>query len=280
MYKRVGDWSDETWEMIENLRKNAIKKEPEPEPVYECEKCQDQTAYPIYVNGKRYLTQCECVEWKKKRKRVNECKGRLKYEFGDFEAYTFESFDLERVLEGSVAWGGVDLHVEEQRMMLNIAVEQCQAYAFKEPMSGFLWLAGPIGSGKTHLAAAVAQAATEKPLEVRFILATKLIGWIRSGFENHEVQDRIDEMGQAEFLWIDDIGVGRMTEWTEEVLMAILDERMRHKMPTMFTSNMRIQDMPGRLASRIIGYAEQAWVVASDYRWMRNRGKNMGGDHE
>jgi hypothetical protein len=41
---------------------------------------------------------------------------------------------------------------------------------------------------------------------------------------------------------------------------------MMHEKPTIFTSNIRLEDMPGRIASRIIGSAHQVWLVASDYR--------------
>jgi DNA replication protein DnaC len=93
-----------------------------------------------------------------------------------------------------------------------------------------------------------------------------VLALIRGGYATGQAEDYIDELKDIELLWIDDIGVEKLTEWVEETLYRIVNYRMMHEKPTIFTSNIRLEDMPGRIASRIIGSAHQVWLVASDYR--------------
>ncbi|WP_318247386.1 ATP-binding protein [Priestia flexa] len=57
-------------------------------------------------------------------------------------------------------------------------------------------------------------------------------------------------------LVIDDLGVEKATEWSEEMMTQIFDERLSNKRPTIITSNYSIQELSkkyvaGRVGSRI-----------------------------
>jgi DNA replication protein DnaC len=238
---------------------------PEEVPIYECERCQDKGAYPVVDNDgiERYQL-CECRERKRQQRIAERAREQLRAELGKFALCSFESFDTKRVLSGTMQWGTMVVTVEQQRALLHTAVQVCREYA--ETFDGWLWLAGSVGTGKTHLAAAIMSQAAERGVLSKYVVAPDVLALIRGGYATGQAEDYIDELKNIELLWIDDIGVEKLTEWVEETLYRIVNYRMMNEKPTIFTSNIRLEDMPGRIASRIIGNAQQVWLVASDYR--------------
>ncbi len=67
--------------------------------------------------------------------------------------------------------------------------------------------------------------------------------------------DKVNSMMQAPFLFIDDIGVEKKSEFSDTILYRVLNHRYDRNMYTAFTSNVKIGDLDydGRIISRIIG---------------------------
>jgi len=238
---------------------------PEEVPNYECERCQDRGAYPVMCeDGIERYQLCACRERKRQQRLAERAREQLCAELGKFASCNFESFDTKRVLSGTMQWGTMVVTVEQQRVLLHTAVHVCQRYA--ETLDGWLWLAGSVGTGKTHLAAAIMSQAAERGVLSKYVVAPDVLALIRGGYASGQAEEHIDEIKNVELLWIDDIGVEKLTEWVEETLYRVINYRMMHEKPTIFTSNIRLEDMPGRIASRIIGEAKQVWLIASDYR--------------
>lgn len=58
-----------------------------------------------------------------------------------------------------------------------------------------------------------------------------------------------------QFLMIDDLGISKHNEWREEILFALVDQRYRTGLPTIFTSNLSrnqfIEKYHERVSSRL-----------------------------
>lgn len=145
------------------------------------------------------------------------------------------------------------------------------AIAFK-PESESLFIHGPCGSGKSHLAAALLQEwASALRGSVGFERTTHLMRMIR-GMKGFEEALFIENLAAKKLLVIDDLGVGRGTEFTLSVLYEIIEERThRGRHGLVITSNLsldQIADKFGddRLTSRIAGMCRSVHMDLPDWR--------------
>ena len=158
-----------------------------------------------------------------------------------YEHMTFESFIVE---------GRGQLR-EEQRT--NLAYARDCALKFAEAPCDWLLYTGRYGTGKTHLAAAIANYALSHGREVIFQPVPDLLDRLRMGYGNTEdsYEDRFDRYRTVPLLILDDLGAQSPTPWAEEKLYQIINHRYVNKLPTVVTSNVNMRDWDGRIASRL-----------------------------
>ncbi len=150
-----------------------------------------------------------------------------------------------------------------------IAQRFIDSYSPKDTRKG-IYLYGLAGSGKTHIAAAVANALLLKA-RPRFVTSPELLLQIKKTYGNaHGDDEYIDRLSYAKLLIIDDIGSEKPTEWVQETLFVIIDRRYTHYLPTIITSNFSLDQLKDRLgyriASRIAEMTEVVELRATDYR--------------
>ncbi len=149
------------------------------------------------------------------------------------------------------------------------AYKMSRAYA--DDPHGWLVLSGPVGCGKTHLAAAIANVCLERDSLVIFSTVPELLDHLRTAFAPtnempyHELFDRIRE---AYLLVLDDLGVEHSTAWATEKLFQIINYRYEYRMPTIITTNNDLKGLDIRIQSRLfdIGLVRRCHIKAADYR--------------
>lgn len=152
---------------------------------------------------------------------------------------------------------------------LRHAFEEARRYAGHP--GGWLILFGGYGCGKTHLAAAIANAAVERGEAVLFVVVPDLLDHLRATFgPNSPVSydQRFEEIRSAPLLILDDLGTQSSTAWAQEKLYQILNYRYNARLPTVITSNQGLEEIHLRIRSRMVDpdLASIITILAPDFR--------------
>ncbi len=129
----------------------------------------------------------------------------------------------------------------------------CEAYSQQGKLilkSGIekygMFLTGNVGTGKSGLAAAVANVAMQAGIPVLYRTVPDLLDYIRSTFNpasTEQYGDVFDRVKRADLLVLDDLGTESPTAWVTEKLYQIVDFRYRHTMRLIVTSNYTLPEL-------------------------------------
>ena len=129
------------------------------------------------------------------------------------------------------------------------------AHNFAEKPKGWLVMMGTYGSGKTHLAAAIANYRTGLGDPPLFVMVPDLLDHLRATFSPHSsttFDRRFDEIRTASLLVLDDLGTQSMTPWVREKLYQLFNYRYNAELPTVITTSDSLDEMDARIRSRLL----------------------------
>ncbi|WP_048893975.1 ATP-binding protein [Dehalococcoides mccartyi] len=155
------------------------------------------------------------------------------------------------------------------------AYEAAMDYAFNP--SGWLVFSGPSGTGKTHLAAAIANKRLSMGQPVLYKRASELIDDLKKSFEPDSesgYSQSFDILKNAPLLIIDDLTVQSGSDWSKEKLDQLLTYRFSQELPTIITLSTTITELDPRIQSRLLDKSlSRVYPVAAhpednlEYRW-------------
>jgi DNA replication protein DnaC len=212
--------------------------EDDPEPFVEptaCPLCKGsgwlRLDSPVGDQNFGKLVPCECTMAVKDRKAFDELKKNSNLEL--FRDLTFDTFNP---------------RVPKTRDAFEIA----RQYA-KDPSDWLLFM-GNYGSGKTHLAAAIANEALSRHIRLYFAVVPDLLDYLRATFDpsSEDTYDqRFDMIRNVPLLILDDLGTENAKPWAREKLFQIINHRYNAKLPTVITTNSDLDSLDGRIHSRV-----------------------------
>jgi DNA replication protein DnaC len=135
----------------------------------------------------------------------------------------------------------------------------------------WLVLAGGYGSGKTHLAAAIANLALhEKHMNPIFAVVPDLLDYLRTTFRpdaDASYDDRVSAFRSADLLILDDLGTENATPWAREKLFQIINHRYNESLPLVVTTN-HLDLVDERIRSRLVDWqlSHHILIEAPDFR--------------
>lgn len=241
----------------------------------ECAVCATCTGYPCAKEtnvGFRYqvlvednrlkLRWCECKYCKQQRlatalmKKFKSAEVPVRY-----NGKTFEDYKIDENNEGAVKWA---------------------RHIIDNPVNLFLY--GEPGTGKTFLAALVAQEYIKQGRTLLFIDVPKLLNQLRASFakgSEDTIESKMELLEKVDVLILDDIGTENLTEWAVERLYLVINERYNNERQTLITSNYTLNELAvrmnlgkdgktgNRIASRLKQMCKVASLKGSDRRLIR-----------
>lgn len=117
-----------------------------------------------------------------------------------------------------------------------------------------LFLTGPMGIGKTHLAVATLQAWADEGHSGIFCNVSRLLEKLRGCIDTGKARELyLRPLEEADMVVLDNLGGERDTEWTREELLRIIENRYEDRKLMVITSNLTLEQ----------------FVWRKDVRWQR-----------
>ena len=234
-----------------------------------CGKCHTRKQTIIVLaNGKQLKPRCVCKceqekmakeeEDRKNKEHAEKVKELRKTGFPDAEMarFTFEIDDRSNPQISDIAHRYVDNFTEMYKRHKG------------------LLLFGTVGTGKTYMAACIANALIDRGytcLVTNFARLTNTISSMRS-----DKQEYIDSLNGFSLIVIDDLSSERDTEYMNEIVMNIIDARYRSGKPLIVTTNLTAEELNApkdirkkRVYSRLMEMCVPIEVKGTDRRRTR-----------
>ncbi|MGW8249119.1 MAG: ATP-binding protein [Anaerolineales bacterium] len=125
---------------------------------------------------------------------------------------------------------------------------------FAEHPRGWLVITGGYSTGKTHLAAAIANYRSDLGIPVMFAYIPDMLQNLRATFQPSSTttfERRFDMYRKAPFLVLDDLGSQSITAWSREKIYMLFNYRYVAELPTVITTPDFKDEMDPRLLSRM-----------------------------
>jgi DNA replication protein DnaC len=125
----------------------------------------------------------------------------------------------------------------------------CEAFG---PDSPSLLILGPTGTGKTHQALGAIRTLAAAGITVGWHADTAagLFASLRPR-EGTDTEAEFRKVAAVQLLLLDDLGAGKSSEWTEEILYRLVNDRYQAMLPGLFTSNVPLADLRAALGDRV-----------------------------
>jgi len=115
-------------------------------------------------------------------------------------------------------------------------------------------LVGPVGSGKTHLACAVANYRIQQGHPVFYITVAELLDHLRSTFSpgsEVDYDELFEQIKESKLLILDNLNYSGTTAWSKGKLDQLLEYRFNNRLPTLITTSMPVEEFNNDYAGHI-----------------------------
>lgn len=206
--------------------------------VIRCKKCGGKRSETLTFDSETLTFRVEC-ECQKQKKDLEERVKAIKENSLISRRYSNATFANIKIISDTYA----------------VKISRCKGYCehAKEALeNGWgIYLQGDRGTGKTHLAACIANELMNQGYELLFTNFFEITKEIKATFNSNSTEneaDLVNKVAEIDFLVIDDIGTESFKKngedtWIQEKVYDVLNKRYNAKKPTIFTSNNSLSEL-------------------------------------
>lgn len=252
------------WDRIQVQKEPGLGQYLGDDGLIYCEKCHTPVQCRVTLEGKERIMPCICKCQKEERERQEQ---RMKEE---------EQLLYVRRLKAA---GIQERHLQDwtfSTAMDTLSVQMAMRYVENwkkvkaENLGLLLW--GDVGTGKSFLAACIANALLEKGVPVLMTNFSKILNQMGAMYSDERYR-YIASFNRFSLLIIDDLGIERNTEYALEQVYAVVDERYKAGLPLIITTNLTISQLRNpedvahaRIYSRVLEMCTPVHVPGQDRR--------------
>ena len=118
---------------------------------------------------------------------------------------------------------------------------------FTNARTGIIFV-GKNGTGKTHIATAIANELRKQKIPIIFGTLTDLVEKYSKSYKEHTEIELTKLYTKVDLLIIDDLGIETMNDWMLSKLFVIVNERMKNELPIIITTNYELDELKQRLS--------------------------------
>lgn len=253
------------------LRAPPTANEPPPPPSVSSTRCPDCAGagwYKLAVPfghadfGRLYPCRCKELEREQHRKtRQAEILASLADELGMLADRRLATF--------STAYAGGVKPSDQVAYCQMLADARAVVGAYVQDLRGWLYLWGPCGTGKSHLAAGVAHLVAAAGWRVSYASVPSQLRFLKAGFSDKTADQRMVALQVVDVLVLDDLGAEYHRDpydYNSAVLFELINARYLANLPTIITSNMPPEDHEARIAARIRRHSRVLTLDIFEYR--------------
>lgn len=159
----------------------------------------------------------------------------------------------------------------EKTEVIKIGINYVEHFdEFKKQGKGLL-LHGTVGTGKSHVAACIANALLDEGNKVLMTNFATMVNILQASFEGRQAY--IDSLNRYTLLIIDDLGAERKSEYMQEQVFNIIDARYRSGLPMIITTNLTGKELRepteigyGHIYDRVLERCHPVEVSGASFR--------------
>lgn len=197
-----------------------------------CERCKGTGWQIVVENGVERAKRCDCVRVNAPDKAFSTARIPPRYQECEFENYIPQAAG--------------------QRRAKGLVMKYAEGYPVLDEFfsESSLLFSGGAGRGKTHLAIATLKGLIRKGVPCLFVDFHELLAEIRNSYDERSQSAELEILRPVlaiDVLLLDDLGSQRTTEWVQDTVFHIINQRYNNRKPLIVTTNLTME--PERTSS-------------------------------
>lgn len=162
------------------------------------------------------------------------------------------------------------VHTNAQRSVLDFFSEYAREFSIAAKTGRSAIMVGGVGTGKTHLAIAVAKAVILQEYSAKYTTVQRIVRALKDTWNrqtNETESDIIRRFSQPSLLIIDEVGVQFGSEFEKQILFDVVNERYENRKPTIMLSNVQVNELVGFVGERVIDRMREDGGKVIPFSW-------------